>query len=62
MRSVVRFLGVEDTWAWDLEHKARAGASWSMPEPSPTLIGAFRPVYAGVRERFGDAVPETWRR
>jgi len=61
LRRVARFLEVEEEWPWRLDEQVLVGDSRPMP-PVPELVTErLAPVYAAVRERFGNAVPASWR-
>jgi hypothetical protein len=61
LRDIARFLQVEPTWPWQSRLRPQAGQVMAMPDPPEELLDRLRPVYGFVHERFGSAVPASWR-
>jgi hypothetical protein len=61
LSDIGRFLEVQPSWSWHIDKHARAGVALPMPDPTPEMLERFEPVYRFVRERFGTAVPDSWR-
>jgi hypothetical protein len=61
LADIGRFLGVSPSWPWRIDVRANTGRSRPMPDPTPELLEFLEPIYSFVRQRFGAAVPDSWR-
>ncbi len=62
MTRLAGFLGINESWPYDLHHKSRVGRRLDAPNALYDVpLRKLQPIYRFVRERFGEEVPETWQ-